>query len=226
MSEFIKIKPVGDIITGSNFRIQSKDISTGATITSINGDSLFTTELKEGDKITFYNRYNDKNFLTKIYTVDSITSATVFVAKEVALLDDDKADQDGKVIFRYAIKEIDTYYNTYPDKRILKSSIIGYKEDNIMSDLSLLDVDPNLVDVDEYNLVSISTPIEYGGASANQKDLKVLGNCTGKTSVDYKIAISNAGAANVTTVTCVADSAGSLTATLNGNATFSSDVPG
>lgn len=211
MSEFVKIKPVRNIVTGSLFRIVSDDLATKATITSIKEDSLFTTELKEGDKVTFYNNYNARNLNTKTYTVDSITSASVFVAKEIVTIESDitKPNQNGE-LFKYAIKELDTEYNVYYDKRVLTSSIVGYKEDRIFSDLSLLDVDPNLVDIDEYNLISVATPIKFGGTSANEKDLKVLGHYTGNLASDYKVQIDGEGAAHVTTVTCVADVSGSL----------------
>ncbi len=212
MNEFIKIKPIGDVLTGTVFKIQSDDISTKSVITNHSGDSLFTTELKEGDKITFYNSKNKLNLIKKTYTVYSITSNTVLTAIEVSVLDDNlTADQNGKITYYTAIKELDTSYNTYPDKRILKKSIVGYKEDIYFSDISLLDVDPSLVDIDEYDLVSVSTPIKFGGS--NQPHLQVMGHCTSNKKIDYKVQIDGAGAAHVTTVTCVADSGGSLNQT-------------
>ncbi|QDP46423.1 MAG: hypothetical protein GOVbin1709_85 [Prokaryotic dsDNA virus sp.] len=214
MSEFVKIKPVGDMITGSQFRIISIGIN-AATITCLAGDSLFTSELKEGDKVTFYNKYNKRNLLTAIYTVDSVTSNTVFVAKEIATLINNrsKSDENGKIIYKYATKEVNTYYNSYSEKRILKKSVVGFKEDNHISDISLIDVDSSLVDTDSYDLVSSPTPIKYTGTSANQKEFDVLGHYTGNSTADYKVEIDGTGAAQVVTVTCGADSSGSLNAT-------------
>mgnify|MGYP003152718569 CR=1 FL=1 len=79
MSEFVKIKPVRNLLTGTRFVAQSTSVDDAAIITCHSGDSLFTTELKEGDKVTFYNKYNKRNKVSETYTVDSITSITIFL---------------------------------------------------------------------------------------------------------------------------------------------------
>jgi hypothetical protein len=209
VSEFIKIKSISDILTGTIFQIRSSSIDGVATITCRGGDSLFTTELKEGDIVCFYNAYYDRNPMRIEYTVDSITSTTVFVAKETSLGNDYNPNIRGNV-YSYAIKKLNNAYHNYEDKRVLKSSIVGYKKDSNMPGLVLLDIDESLIDSKEYDLVSVNTPIIFGGTSANQKNFKMLGHYNGANSADYKVQIQTVGVADVRTVTCVADSAGSL----------------
>ena len=203
MSEFIKIKPVGDTLTGDKFFIQSFNPNDKATITSLGGESLFTTELKEGDIVCFYNFQYDRNPIKVEYTVDSITSDTVFIAKEIS------KSKIGNSYYR-ANKKIDTHYIKYPEKRLLTSSIVGYKKDPNSPGIVLLDTDESLADSKEYNFVSTNTPVEFGGLTASQKYISIGGQYNGLASSDYRVKIQTVGVQDVCTVTCVADSGGSL----------------
>ena len=194
MSKFIQIQPFGTRIVGRFFQISPNYVNRTSTLLAEFGDSKFTDDVKAEDTILVYDfTGNFKEY--KVLTVVSDTELTI-------------EGSNDKVI------HVDYITKKFPvAKKVLVDRIVGYKEDTTRSNSVYLEVDSGLIKDDKISDSKLTSPysnLQFGGTSGNKRSIEIFGEYSNTKPRKYKVQIDTAPVAHAITITCPADSSGSL----------------